>query len=801
MKTIIKGLGAIIFFFILIISFFYFYCLQSVPTYNGSLKSKQVSSSIKIHRDNFGIPHIIANTETDAAFALGFVHAQERLFQMDFYRRLSKGKLSEVMGIETLEFDMLFKTYDFQTAAKNELENLDQNTLNFLKFYVEGINYFLDEYKNKLPLEFSLLNYVPEKWNIIDIALVSKLLAWQLNMSMWADVAFARIYQEKGKELAKALIPDINERQPLIISEINFQNPFKIESFYSKIDKNIRNYFKFVGSQVGSNNWAISPKKSLSGKAIIANDPHLPVQIPSLWYIANIYLPELEISGVTIPGTPFIIVGTNKKIAWTVTNVMADDCDFYLEEVDTLKKIYRVGNNYYNLIVKKDTILIKDSKPKVITIIKTHRGPIISRVHPYNALFNDDSLKTYFISLRWTALERGGNIKAYYNLNRASDWQEFKLALSTYSAPAQNFVYADSSGNIGYICGGALPSRRYISDIYIYDGTKEESDWIKINTTLDNPMLLNPDKNYIATANNKVIDDENFYIGNLWEPSNRSERINYLLNAKNNFSIKDFFSMQQDVFSIYPIRILSFLFYEIEKYEVKNQNYKKALKLLKNWNGEYNPNLQAPLIFETFFIQLLRNILLDELGDVLFNEYIFLTNVPLRVLPNILEDKDNFLFDNIQTPNKETREEIIIKSFEETIEILQSKYGKDISTWQWGNECYLSFEHIFSGKNFILDQFVNAGKYPFGGSPTTISKGEYSLNKPFKITVAPSFRFVYDFKTYNRVYLILPTGQSGNVFSKNYANMSGLFVNNNYLEIKFDREDAVKFRYKFEILP
>jgi len=788
-----------LFFFALLFLFFFSFSKSSLPEYNGRIKSTLISTNVNIYIDNFGIPHIVASNDNDAAFALGFVHAQERLFQMDLMRRLAKGKLSEVFGEETLEFDLLFKTFDLNNAAYNEIKDLDENILKFLSSYINGVNFFIDNFKHKYPLEFSLLDYKPEKWSIIDIALISKLLAWQLNMSMWADVAFANIFRERGEEICRYLIPAISEQNVPIIKNQSLKFD-KYHTAFIEVNKRLKEFLNYNGFQIGSNNWAVSSKKSLSGKPIIANDPHLPLQVPSFWFISNIYTNNFEISGVTIPGTPFIIVGTNKKIAWTVTNVMLDDCDFYVEILDSTFTKYKVDGTYRKLELKQDTIYVKNKTPRIIIIKKTHRGPILSDVHPYKILAKDIVLNRYALSMRWTALEKGGNIKAYYLINRASNWDEFKKALSYYSAPAQNFVYADSSGNIGYICGGALPQRRYLSKYSFYDGSKSEQDWITISSNEYNPILFNPESNFIATANNKVIDNEDFYIGNLWEPKNRAERINSLLKIKEKLTIEDFFSIQSDLYSSYPFEILRHLFEEIDKYEIKDEQIKTTLRILKNWDGNYDKNLQAPLIFEVFLNKLLRNIIYDELGETLFYEYVFITNIPLRTLPQILNDANCFLYDNINTAEKENKEKIIIQSFIETVNELTNKYGKDISNWQWKNESFINLRHFFAGKNLILDFFINIGKFPVGGSATTVSKGEYSLNDPYKIIVAPSFRFVYDFETPSKVYIILPTGQSGHFLSKNYGNMTELFFQNKYLIINFNESEAIKLENKFFII-
>lgn len=783
-KTIIGIIFSILFVITGIFVFSYLMLMNNLPEYSGEEMISGIKEKIEIYRDENAIPYIFANTQIDAAYALGFVHAQERMFQMDVMRRAGQGKLSEIFGNKTLNFDKMFRTLEIAKISKTALRNLDKSTFEMLEAYSNGINEYIISHPEKLGIEFDVLNYTPEFWKPEHSIIISKLLSWELNISWWVDVAFSNLIQKFGTQKVKDIIPNFPENAPTIIPE-RLKSFSRIKTDIIELDKEFRNFIGFTGTHIGSNNWVVSGDKSVSGKPIIANDPHLSLQVPGKWFFADVNSPEWKVSGFTLPGIPFIVVGNNEAISWVVTNVMADDADFYSEELDDNKLNYRFESNWRRLSVAEDTIYVKDSQPVELLIRKTHRGPIISDIHNYNYNydFEGESYKKAILSMRWTALEFHDELNTIHKINKANNWQEFRTALSKYSAPGQNFVFADTLENIGYICGVKLPKRNSNTATFVFDGKEETSDWDGFVRFSEMPKLYNPREKYIASANNKTIESFSQHISNLWEPASRITRIKELLEAKEKHSVEDFKVYQNDFYSHYAKNITKYILRSFKNVNVKDENLNLSLELLSKWNFIMDSESQAPAIFEVFFNKLLENIFFDEMGERLFKEYIFVANVPYRTVEKLLEEKYSSWFDNVDTEDYETRDEIVRKSLVDALAFLEENISSELSEWQWGKLHQVKFKHMFSGENSLIDKIIDIGPFEIGGSGTTVFNTEYLFVEPYSNKLGPSMRYIYDFSEKNIINMILPTGQSGHIFSDHYSDMTEKWLAGKYLRI------------------
>lgn len=759
--------------------------LKSLPSYSDQIETQNIKNNVRLYRDNYGIAYIAAATESDAAFALGYAHAQERLFQMDIMRRLGEGRLSEVFGGETAQYDMLFRSFEFEKISKEITSKLPYEDLNILTSYSEGVNLFIERANNNYALEFDLLGYTPELWEPKHSVLIAKLLGWELNIAFWADFAFADLISKFDKEKILDIIPAFSENAPIVISEKNTSN-LKIDQKFIELNKKTRDYFNIRGTHIGSNNWVVSPQKSVSGKPIIANDPHLAYSAPGKWYFAAIKGGDWEAAGATIPGVPTIVIGKNKNIAWTMTNVMADEADFYFEKLNNEGTKYLVENEWKELAIIYDTIKIKNDSNAILRLKKTHRGPIISSFHLYRIWTENESDNNEALSMKWTGSDPTFEISAFRKINKAGDWKEFNDAVKDFSLPSQNFVYADAEGNIGYVYGGKLPIRFAPSPFFVYDGTESKNDWKGYVPFDELPKIFNPPQNYIATANNKTVLNYPHYISNLWEPSSRIERIKELLEAKEKHSVDDFKNYQNDIVSPYAAEVVAFLLDAFENCEIEDHNLKVALDLLRKWDFSFNSLSQTPAIYSVFFQFLLKNIFLDEMGETLFYEYVFLANIPYRTTLSMLQKNQSKWFDNIETDETEDRNFILRKSLTDALNYLEKKYGEDIKSWQWGCMHKTSFRHIFSGRNKIIDKYFNISALSIGGDGTTVFNTEYSFNEPFENILGPSMRFIFDFAEPDEIHFISNTGQSGHVFSEHYSDMNGLWVKGEYIKIKTD---------------
>jgi len=777
---------------------FYNSLTESLPIYQGELKVPSLKSEVKIYFDTLAIPYIIADNDEDVSFALGYLHASERMFSMDMIRRAGEGRLSEIFGAETVPFDRMFRTVGLNRTAKMIKEKMNPEGLNLLEAYSRGVNYYLEEKKNKYPVEFDVLGYQPEEWKPEHSIIVIRMMAWELNLGWWTDLSFTELVQKLGEEKVKEILPDYPENAPTIIpSEI--KKFTQINTNFIETDKAFRKFIGMTGTHLGSNNWVVNSEMSASGKPIIANDPHLAYRAPGIWYAMVIKSPSWDVAGVTLPGVPGIAIGKNENISWTLTSIMTDETDFYFETLDSSRTKYLLDGNWKDLEIIEDTIYTRDGINVPIEIKYTHRGPIISNIHPYNFIFNRDESTYPPISMRWLGNEFSDEMDAFLKINKAKNWSEFKAAVEKFNIPGQNFVYADREGNISYVFGGALPVRQTNATTFLFDGSDSKNDWKGFVPRDELPFLFDPTTNFIATANNKVIKDFKYHITNLWEPSSRIDRITELLQAKNKHSVEDYMKYQEDIYSPYAKSIVPYILYAFENAEVKDKNLEKSLQLLREWNFEMDKYLHAPAIFVTFFDKLMKNIYMDEMGDDLFNQYVFLANVPYRNILELLQNPFSVWYNDVKKNERKTRDDVIRESMNDALDELESKLGKDVKDWQWGRIHTVTFKHAFSGASGLLDDVINIGPHEISGDGTTIFNTEYAFSESiekyplfshdaFDCELGPSMRFIYDFVKPDEFYLILTTGQSGNIFSDHYKDQTELFLNGKYMKIRTDEE-------------
>jgi len=781
---------------------FYKMLSASLPEYKGEISSEKIKDNIEIYRDSLAIPYIFANNDEDAAFALGYLHAQERLFVMDMARRAGEGRLSEILGEEAVPFDKMFLTIGLKRDARENLKRLNPVSLKLLQAYSNGVNLYIKNAKGHYPVEFDALGYDPYEWKPEHSLIVIRMMAWQLNISWWVDFAFSDLVLKLGEEKVKQILPKYDENGPYIIPS-ELKNYSSLGKGLMETDMAFRDFMGLTGTHLGSNNWIVNATKSVSGKPIIANDPHLEYSAPGRWYAAVIKSGSETCSGVTLPGVPGIVIGKNNNISWALTNVMADDADFYVEKLDSTKKKYLYNGSWRNLITYKEKIKVKKGNDVTFEVKLTHRGPIITDIHPYTVLFKDKGITSPPISMRWTGNDFSDELFAFYKINKAKNWNEFKSAVQMFNVPGQNFVYGDRNGNIGYAFGAKLPLRSYNSPTFIYDGTTDKYDWKGYVPASELPSLYNPPQNYIASANNKTVKDFKYHISNLWEPSSRIERITRLLNSKNKLSVEDYEKMQMDQVSPYAEKITSYILNAFKNKKVTDHNLTQVLELLGDWNFELNEESQVPAVYAMYFKYLLKNIYYDKMGNDLFNEFVFMANVPYRSVMQVLSDSTNTWWDNPKTPQVETRDEIIRKSLVEALTELEVKLGTDVTMWQWGNLHKVTFKHAFSGFSSFLDNYINIGPFRIGGDGTTIFNTEYSFtegikkyprfdHKEFENNVGPSMRYIFDFAQPDEFYLVLTTGQSGNLMSSHFRDMSKMWLYGGYIKIRTDEASIRK---------
>ena len=754
---------------------------KSFPVVDGTLVVAGLQNRVTIQRDEFGIPHIFAANEHDLFFAQGYVHAQDRLWQMDVARRAGEGRLSEVFGSSTLKFDKLFRTVGMKRIAEKLEQNLHPESRRVLQAYSDGVNAFITSHRGKYPVEFDMLNYTPEEWKPVHSLLVARLMAWELNISWYVDLVLGDLYKTFGEEKAQEIFPTYPENGPVIVPKELRTNLFSDNLLkLIDVDQEFRVLYGITGTHIGSNAWAVSPQKSVSGKAMLANDPHLGFSAPSKWYELHLHSGEYDVAGVSLPGTPMVVIGHNQRIAWGLTNVMADDADFYLEMTNSAGE-YLFRDVWSPMTVIQDTILVKDSSSVILTVKLTNHGPIINDVNPVGSITKD-----VLVSMRWTGQDVSDELYSLMLINKAKNWNEFKSGVREFTVPGQNFVYADIDGNIGYLAGVRLPIRSAQNPTLPMPGWTGEYDWTGFVPFERLPSLYNPPQHFIATANNKMTDNSYpYHISNLWEPPSRIQRLDELLSKEEKLSVEDFERIQGDYFSYFAKQTTPYILHAFDSVTVLNADIKTSLSYFQNWHFQLSKDDVPTTLFHVFFTHLLRNIFLNKMGETLYQKYIFIANIPYRTVPALLRNPSSWWFDDPSTPQIEKRDDVIRKSLGEAIQELKASLGGEMKTWQWGLLHTVTFRHPF-GAQPPLGSVFNIGPFPVGGSGTTLNNGEYYLATPYQETLGPSMRQIVDFSDINGALSVIPTGESGQPMHEHYSDQTPLWLSGEYHQLPID---------------
>ncbi len=762
-------------FFVLLVSLFFFFRFQiqkSYPQTTGTIEVSGLIQSVSIARDEFGVPHIGAENDHDLMMAWGFVHAQGRMWQMDVGRRAGMGRLSEIFGSVTIEFDKMFRIIGIQHIAETVAGHLDSASAGRLQWYADGVNAYITLAKGRYPVEFDMLGYEPEPWTPVHSIIIGRLMSWQLNMSWWVDLTLGGIADRVGYDKAIELFPPYPGNVPPIVSRSALKAIASDGTEWLNIARQYNQFNGNEGMSAGSNAWVVAPQKSSSSKVILANDTHLQLHAPSNWYEVHISSHDLNVSGMSVPGIPGVVSGHNDHVAWGVTAVMADDADYYIEQLDSVDQLtYLYDGKWLSVKVRDEEISVRGDSTVKFIVRSTHHGPVVTDIH---TRLQKGHLP-FVATMRWTGAERDNQIDAFYKINRATNWNEFLVGVREFPGPGQNFVYGDVHGNIGYWCGVKLPLRAGVNSTMPLPGWTKETEWKGFVPFEKLPHLFNPSEGYIATANNKIVDDSYPYlISNLWEPPARILRLREFLGKQDVFSPDDFSRLQNDTYSSQARATTPFLLAVLRKTDLPEKE--KLLEYFENWNFHFDENDIATLIFQEFYTRLLANTYKDEMGEELFHDFVILVNIPVRVMSKMLEEDSTAWFDDVTTSQVERRDDIIRKSLQEAVVHLESTLGRDTRMWRWGDAHTVTLKHPF-GLVPPLGTIFNIGPFPYRGGPTALLSGEYSYNEPFAVTVGASFRQIVDMAHPEKAYRVLPTGQSGQVLHKHYDDQTQLWLN------------------------
>ena len=756
----------------------YLYLRQSLPKTEGEIRLAGPTALVEILRDRYGIPHIFAASLEDASFALGYAHAQDRLWQMEMSRRIAAGRLSEIVGAGGLETDRFLRTLGVRRSAEANLATLDAETRRLIEAYAAGVNAFIGS-DPVLPIEFWLTGARPEPWVPADSVAWIKMMAWDLGGN-WRN-ELLRMRLAKTLPLARIhefLPPYPGEPVPAIAD---------LKELYATMERDAVRLAQFVPDNegLGSNHWVISGARTESGKPLLANDPHLGLTAPPVWYFAQISAPGINVIGATLPGVPGVILGHNERIAWGFTNTGPDVQDLYIEKLDAAGG-YLTPEGPRPFRVVEETIRVKGGEPEKLRVRISRHGPVISDV---SKSAQDDAPRGHVIAFSWTALaEDDRSMQAALKFARAREWDGFLAAARDFHSPQQNIVYADVEGNIGFVAAGRVPVRRPANDLKGMapaPGWQEKYDWAGTIPFEQLPRSFNPAGGAIVTANHRITPPGYaHFISSDWAPPHRADRIQQLLDATPKHSAQTFARIQADTVSLAMRELLP----KLLATRPRSEEARRALALLSKWDGNMAPERTEPLIAWAWWRELTRALYADELGDAFRQNWlsraVFLNDVlsgdPVKAR----------WCDNIRTPAVETCEEILAVSLDAALADLAKRYGANESGWRWGEAHFARHEHRPFSRQPLLAKLFDI-TVPSPGDTYTVNVGRNNLNdeaQPFANRHAASLRAIYDLSDLEKSLYIHSGGQSGNILSDHYRAFTEAWAKNEYIPMRSSRK-------------
>ncbi|WP_371795966.1 penicillin acylase family protein [Streptomyces sp. NBC_01718] len=851
----------------------------SYPQTNGSVKIDGLSANVDVKRDSYGIPQIYADSDTDLFRAQGFVQAQDRFWEMDVRRHMTAGRLSEMFGSGQVDTDAFLRTLGWRKIAQEEYDTvLSADTKKNLQAYADGVNAYLKGRDGKdISVEYAALgltnDYKPTKWTPVDSVAWLKAMAWDLRGNMQDEIDRSLMTSRLGKEQIEELYPayPYDKHRPIVdqgaISPVTgafapaatsstgagantVQGATEglntqLSSLSDTLDK-IPALLGPNGNGIGSNSWVVSGDYTTTGKPLLANDPHLAPQLPSLWYQMGLHCRQLsatcryDTAGYTFSGMPGVIIGHNQDIAWGFTNLGADVTDLFLEKVSGEGYLY--DGKVKPFVTRKETIKVAGGESRHITVRETNNGPLVSdrsgeleKVGEKAPVTNaaPDRGDGYAVALKWTALEPGHSMDAVFELDRAKDFTTFRAAAQHFEVPSQNLIYADTKGNIGYQAPGKIPVRKAGNGTMPSPGWASSYGWEKDPIPFDKlPWEYNPKRGYIVTANQAVIDEKKYrpMLTKDWGYGTRSQRINDLIESKikggGKISTDDMQKMQMDNTS----EIAALLVPELMKINVSDKSVREAQKLLEGWDYTQEPDSAAAAYFNAVWRNILRLAFGDKLPKEMRVKGECLTVLPAdssgpvdeqdkpvrecgqrdtdtaqpdggdrwyQVVANLMNDENSDWWKapkNRKDKATETRDELFGRAMKDARWELTAKLGKDISTWSWGRLHQLTLKNQTLGTEGpdVLQRALNRGPWNLGGGEAAVNASGWNAAGGYEVVWVPSMRMVVNVGDWDKSRWINLTGASGHAFSAHYTDQTDKWVDGELLDWSFGTNAVAK---------
>jgi penicillin G amidase len=779
-------------------TYIYWWLIQRpVPQNTGDLSFTALDNPVEVLRDKHGIPHIYAQTQEDLWRAQGFIHAQDRLWQMEQNRRIASGRLAELFGKAALDADRFCRVIGFRRSAEADWQSFDAESRSVVECYVEGINAYIDSRPGRLAAEFNLLRRQPEPWSPIDVLAFGKYIGWSLSVNWESELVRLHLAGQLNVPRAMDLEPDYPEGNPVITEGVGSQEAMRMVQAAGLLLNEYEKIKEWIGGQgdsQGSNSWAINGEKSATGHAILANDPHLSLTIPGVWYENHLDCPDLKVSGASFAGVPGVIIGHNDKIAWGVTNGFADVQDLYLERPHPEDPGLFEYNGDWEVatVVSEEIHVRKMREPHIEEVVITRHGPLISGLV-------GDKIQVP-LALRWAGYEKGAMIRSLCRLNQAVDWPTFNAALDDWTTPVQNFTYADTSGNIGYRLAGRIPIRGEGLGLVPAPGWTDQYEWVGMIPADELPRCYNPPSGMIVTANNKIVgDDYPYFLGIEFLPGWRARRIEEMLQLKKRLGLRDMQRMQLDTTSHYAAKLTPWL----AQQESDDPYVKIAINSLRNWGYHMEPDSDAALVFHYTKLFLMEMVFGDKLGPA-FLRYRgeafsplamnngFMLRSESRLLELLSTQEDSIWYADLKSGRQRSRDELILEALTLAVKRIRREVNATPRQWAWGRMHQVRFSHPM-GSVPILRGYFNRGPFPVGGDSTTPNQTSYASKlPPGLVQVVASYRQIVDMGNLDATETVTTSGQSGHPLSNNYADQVPMWLEGIYHPMPWSREAVEK---------
>lgn len=772
----------------------YIYLLTQKPDYDGELNLQGLHDKVEVYFDEWGIPHIYALNQHDAYMALGYVHAQERLFQMEMMRRVASGRLSEILGKDLVETDKFFRALGLKKAAKESAKadfKVNNDITMSAKAYLKGVNQYIKT--GGLPVEFLLIGISKEEYTTVDMHMIAGYMAYTFQAAFKIDPLMTKIRNKLGDKYLKDFALDYVPGTEKIPVHPKTDNEF---AFANKINDILNNVP--IPLLVGSNSWVLAPGKSKSGKVIFSNDTHIGYAQPSVWYEAHMEYPGFSMYGNYLAGVPFALLGHNRHSAWGLTMFENDDLDMFREKLnpDNPDQVW-FKDHWEDLEIVNDKIKVKDSEDVDFQLKISRHGPIM------NDLLgtmdeNEDPVAVWWIYPQF----KSRLLEAFYLINHSTKMEEVAYAASIIHAPGLNVMYGDTEGNIAWWAAAKLIKRsEHVQGKLILDGSSGKDEFLGFYDFKDNPKSINPPEGFVYSANNQPDTVAGILYPGYYAPEDRANRVVSFLKSDKKWDIEAMKEMITNAVSTLHPKEAKHILEKIDKNKLKG-NFAKAYQLLNEWNGDHQVDVIAPTIFYKLLYKVLENIFLDEMGDKDFSQIVS-THMMERTFPSLFENDSSIWWDNVNTENIEKRADIFNLAFEQSIDELEKQLGKNIDEWEWSKVHILEHVHPIGRSGAPMGKIFNVGPFNVMGGNQVINNIDFNYNASgiYKATYGPSMRILLDFADLENSISVLPTGQSGRFLSKHYDDQAEMYNTGKFRKQMINRNEIIKKSSLLKLVP